>query len=88
MWVHTNWRSWRGRIFWTRFRRSGYFNTMAATPLQAAVANAVLDVIETETYKAKSAKWVFILNKLATLVEQFEQVGDVRGHGRFWPLTG
>ena len=66
------------------FRRSGYFNTMAATPLQAAVANAVLDVIENENLQSQVSKvGLHLKNKLATLVEQFEQVGDVRGHGLF-----
>ena len=57
---------------------------MAATPLQAAVANAVLDVIENENLQSQVSKvGLHLKNKLATLVEQFEQVGDVRGHGLF-----
>ena len=74
----------RADILDTFFRRSGYFNTMAATPLQAAVANAVLDVIENENLQSQVTKvGLHLKNKLAALVEQFEQVGDVRGHGLF-----
>ena len=57
---------------------------MAATPLQASVANAVLDVIEDENLQTQVAEvGLYLKNKLVTLVEQFEQVGDVRGHGLF-----
>jgi alanine-glyoxylate transaminase/(R)-3-amino-2-methylpropionate-pyruvate transaminase len=57
---------------------------MAATPLQAAVANAVLDVIENENLQSQVTQvGLHLKNKLATLVEQFAQVGDVRGHGLF-----
>ena len=74
----------RTDILETFFRRSGYFNTMAATPLQASVANAVLDVIEDENLQTQVAEvGLYLKTKLATLVEQFEQVGDVRGHGLF-----
>ena len=74
----------RADILDTFFRRSGYFNTMAATPLQAAVANAVLDVIEGEKLQSQVAEvGDYLKNKLITLMEHFEQVGDVRGQGLF-----
>lgn len=74
----------RADILETFFRRSGYFNTMAATPLQAAVANAVLDVIEEENLQEQVTEvGRYLKDKLSSLVEKYEQVGDVRGHGLF-----
>ncbi|GIS21110.1 MAG: hypothetical protein CM15mP120_30260 [Pseudomonadota bacterium] len=44
----------------------------------------MLDVIENENLQSQVSKvGLHLKNKLATLVEQFEQVGDVRGHGLF-----
>ena len=61
-----------------------YFNTMAATPLQAAVGNAVLDVIEAEDLRRNVAEvGAYLKDKLATLVGHHPHVGDVRGHGLF-----
>jgi 4-aminobutyrate aminotransferase-like enzyme len=74
----------RADVLETFFRRSGYFNTMAATPLQAAVASAVLDVIEDENLQDQVTQvGLYLKNKLTTLVGQYEQIGDVRGHGLF-----
>ena len=66
------------------FNKSGYFNTMAATPLQAAVANAVLDVIENEDICNRVSKvGRYLRVKLESFKERYESVGDVRGHGLF-----
>jgi 4-aminobutyrate aminotransferase-like enzyme len=57
---------------------------MAATPLQAAVASAVLDVIEDENLQDQVTQvGLYLKNKLTKLVERYEQIGDVRGHGLF-----
>ena len=61
-----------------------YFNTTAATPLQAAVGSAVLDVIEDEALLASvNAVGGYLKDRLAGLVGRVEGVGDVRGHGLF-----
>lgn len=61
-----------------------YFNTTAATPLQAAVGSAVLDVIEDEALLANvNAVGGYLKDRLAALVGRIEGVGDVRGHGLF-----
>ena len=61
-----------------------YFNTTAATPLQAAVGRAVLDVIEEEGLVENAAKvGGFLKNELAGFADRYEFVGDVRGHGLF-----
>ena len=67
------------------FRRgSGYFNTFAASPLQAAAGNAVLDVIEHENLRANVATvGRAVLAKLRELQAGCEAMGDVRGHGLF-----
>jgi len=67
------------------FRRgTGYFNTFASSPLQAAAGNAVLDVIENENLCAH-AKDVgdAIRRRLVELQPRCEAMGDVRGHGLF-----
>ena len=65
-------------------QKSFYFNTTAATPLQAAVGGAVLDVIEDEGLLANGqAAGGYLKERLAGLVGRFEGVGDVRGHGLF-----
>jgi 4-aminobutyrate aminotransferase-like enzyme len=61
-----------------------YFNTFAASPLQAAVGMAVLDVIEQEGLVENSAKVGADLKE--ALVERKPQrdwIGDVRGKGLF-----
>ena len=61
-----------------------YFNTTAATPLQAAVGSAVLDVIEDEALLENvNAVGGYLKDRLAGLVGRIEGVGDVRGHGLF-----
>ena len=67
------------------FRRgSGYFNTFAASPLQAAAGNAVLNVIENERLCANvAAVGETLRNALGELQGGCAAMGDVRGHGLF-----
>ena len=67
------------------FRRgTGYFNTFASSPLQAAAGNAVLDVIEQENLRANvAAVGSAMRDRLRELQEGCEPMGDVRGHGLF-----
>ena len=61
-----------------------YFNTTASTPLQAAVGNAVLDVIEDEGLVERSARvGGFLKAELMPFMDRYEKAGDVRGHGLF-----
>ena len=61
-----------------------YFNTFAASPLQAAAGNAVLDVIENEGIQnSVLAVGEKLLWDLQEIQPQFEQMGDVRGVGLF-----
>ena len=70
------------------FKKSGYFNTMAATPLQAAVANAVLDVIENEDICNKVSKvGRYLRMKLESLRRGMNRWAMSEGTG-FWRLTG
>ena len=68
-----------------RFRRdTGYFNTFASSPLQAAAGNAVLDVIENENLRANAEAVGAIARRgLDALRTRCEPMGDVRGHGLF-----
>ena len=67
------------------FRRgTGYFNTFASSPLQAAAGNAVLDVIEKEGLRANVAEVGRAMHEgLSALQATCEAMGDVRGHGLF-----
>ena len=67
------------------FRRgTGYFNTFASSPLQAAAGAAVLDVIEGEDLCANAAAvGAAMRSRLAELQAGSEPMGDVRGHGLF-----
>ena len=67
------------------FRRgTGYFNTFASSPLQAAAGNAVLDVIEGENLCANvAATGAFLRERLGALQAGCAAMGDVRGHGLF-----
>jgi 4-aminobutyrate aminotransferase-like enzyme len=64
--------------------RTRYFNTFASSPLQAAVGNAVLDVIERDGLREKVADVGAALKAaLARRIEKSRAIGDVRGHGLF-----
>jgi 4-aminobutyrate aminotransferase-like enzyme len=56
--------------------KSYYFNTTASTPLQAAVGDAVLDVIEEEGLLGN-------VNSVQDFTDKYDMVGDVRGLGLF-----
>jgi 4-aminobutyrate aminotransferase-like enzyme len=72
----------RGDLVDTFRKRSGYFNTFAASPLQAAVGSAVLDVIETEKLEQRVGEvGAYLRDSLAKI--ECEAMGDVRGHGLF-----
>ena len=63
-------------------KRSGYFNTFAASPLQAAVGSAVLDVIETEKLQQRVAE-------VGSYLRRWPRQDRVRSDGRCpreWPL--
>jgi 4-aminobutyrate aminotransferase-like enzyme len=61
-----------------------YFNTCAATPLQAAVGMAVLDEIERLDLLRNSAEvGARLLNGLRDRIDRYEEVGDARGLGLF-----
>ena len=68
-----------------KFRSSArYFNTFASSPLQAAVGNAVLDVLENENLCENAATvGAYLRNQLAPVPEHYDAVAEVRGHGLF-----
>jgi 4-aminobutyrate aminotransferase-like enzyme len=72
----------RGDLVDTFRKRSGYFNTFAASPLQAAAGSAVLDVIETEKLEERVGEVGTYLRERLRGIE-CEAMGDVRGHGLF-----
>jgi 4-aminobutyrate aminotransferase-like enzyme len=72
----------RGALVDTFRKRSGYFNTFAASPLQAATGAAVLDVIESEKLQQRVAEVGAYLRDGLVEIE-CEAIGDVRGHGLF-----
>ena len=65
-------------------QRSRYFNTFASSPLQAAVGNAVLDVIEQEDLISNVAGvGQYLQGELNKLQDRCEPMAEVRGHGLF-----
>ncbi len=69
----------------TRFRdKTGYFNTFASSPAQAAAGMAVLDVIEQEDLRNRAATTGdYLKERLTTLQARCNAMGDVRGCGLF-----
>ncbi len=67
------------------FRESTrYFNTFASSPLQAAVGQAVIDVIEREKLTARvAAVGSYLRKQLRAIGENCEPIAEVRGHGLF-----
>ena len=67
--------------------RSGYFNTFGGNPVSCAAALAVLDIIENEGLQ-KNALHVgqHIVDRLWSLAERHECIGDIRGTGFFLAL--
>ncbi|PON13827.1 aspartate aminotransferase family protein [Candidatus Entotheonella serta] len=61
-----------------------YFNTFAASPLQAAVGMGVLDVIEDEDLLSNVAEvGGYLRNELRGMQDRYAPMADVRGHGLF-----
>ncbi|WP_312160437.1 aminotransferase class III-fold pyridoxal phosphate-dependent enzyme [Phenylobacterium sp.] len=64
--------------------RTHYFNTFAASPLQAAVGMAVLDVIEAEGLAENAARVGAAFKAMLRQRQPMDQrIGDVRGAGLF-----
>lgn len=65
-------------------KNSHYFNTFASSPLQAAVGNAVLDVIEQEELQSNVNRvGEYLRGELRNLQKDCEPMADIRGHGLF-----
>ena len=61
-----------------------YFNTTAATPLQAAVAGTVIDIIQDEDLINNAEKvGTYLKTELLKIKEDFDYLGDIRGPGLF-----
>jgi 4-aminobutyrate aminotransferase-like enzyme len=64
-----------------------YFNTFGGNPVSAAVALAVLDVIDDEQLLANAAAMHHVLGDgLRRLASQHTIIGNVQGSGMFWGL--
>lgn len=62
--------------------KTGYFNTFASSPLQAAVGMAVLDELEHRDLLGNVIEaGAHLRNALIALHTDYECMGDVRGHG-------
>ena len=73
-----------GELVDTFRRHKRYFNTFAASPLQAAVGMAVIDVIEDEELAHQVDRvGAYLQRELLTLQDTCEPLADVRGHGLF-----
>ena len=69
------------------FRKRGYFNTFASSPLQAAAGNAVLDVIERDDVLANvRSTGEYLKSGLESVCESAPFIGDIRGCGLFYGL--
>ena len=67
--------------------RRNYFNTFGGNPVSAAVALAVLDVIEEEALLAHAQAMHRVLGDgLRELAARHEIIGNVQGSGLFWGL--
>ena len=65
-------------------RHKRYFNTFAASPLQAAAGMAVIDVIEEEGLAANVDQvGAYLRSELLKFQDSCEQLAEVRGHGLF-----
>ena len=61
-----------------------YFNTFAASPLQAAVGSAVLDEIESRDLAGNvNDVGPYLMARLRAMADGVPAMGDVRGHGLF-----
>jgi 4-aminobutyrate aminotransferase-like enzyme len=67
--------------------RRNYFNTFGGNPVSAAVALAVLDVIDDEGLLANATATGELLGeRLAEIANRYEIVGALQGRGLFWGL--
>ncbi len=63
----------------------GYFNTFAASPVAAATATAVLDVLEEENLRQNAeATGAALLARMRSM--QHPRIADTRGHGLFFAM--
>ncbi len=71
--------------FVERFRRhTGYFNTFASSPLQAAAGNAVLDIFEREQLIQNAAViGSYLAEQLQSINQLVPYIGDTRHQGLF-----
>ena len=61
-----------------------YFNTTAATPLQAAVGGTVIDIIQEEGLIENAEKiGGYLKTELLKIKDDFDYLGDIRGPGLF-----
>jgi len=61
-----------------------YFNTTAATPLQAAVGGTVIDIIQDEGLIENASRiGSYLKNELEKIKDNFDFLGDIRGPGLF-----
>ena len=61
-----------------------YFNTTAATPLQAAVGGTVIDIIQDEGLIENAEKiGGYLKTELLKIKDDFDYLGDIRGPGLF-----
>jgi len=68
----------------TFHEKAFYFNTTAATPLQAAVAGTVIDIIQDEGLVENAEKiGGYLKTELLKIKDDFDYLGDVRGPGLF-----
>ena len=68
----------------TFHEKAFYFNTTAATPLQAAVAGTVIDIIQDEGLIENAEKiGGYLKTELLKIKDDFDYLGDVTGPGLF-----
>ena len=68
------------------FRKAtGYFNTFGGNPVSCAAAIATLDVLENEKLRENADDvGAYAVDRLRTLAQKYEAIGDVRGSGLFF----
>ena len=65
-------------------KKASYFNTTAATPLQAAVGGTVIDIIQDEGLIENAEKiGGYLKAELLKIKDDFDYLGDIRGPGLF-----
>jgi len=65
-------------------KKAFYFNTTAATPLQAAVGGTVIDIIQEEGLVENASRiGSYLKSELEKIKDNFDFLGDIRGPGLF-----